>query len=151
MDSAVAIGLLFSAIWFLCGIIFLITGTLMLKSQKKKEKNCTEKTYGKVIDIVRLRNTGGGSSSGQPATYHPVFEYRVGDLTFVKQSLYGSTLAKNKYAIGQDVEILYNPNNGNEYLIVGFTSPKTIATIFTVVGIVVTAISFISAIIMAIL
>ena len=123
--------LIFSGACGLIGIIFLIIGIVILNNVKKKEKNCTSKTVGKVVDVVRHENysTNGGYSS----SWHPVIEYNIGDLKYKKESIYGS--AESKYAIGQDIEVCYNPKDNNEYYIKGDTLPKTLGTIFTIIGI----------------
>lgn len=142
MSDTLMFVIIFSGVWSLVGVIFFIIGIVMLNNRKKKEINCTSKTYGKVTDIVRHQSydrDGGYSSS-----WHPIFEYNVGELKFIKESLYGSS--QSKYAIGQDVEVYYNPEDYNEYYIVGDTLPKTIATIFTIVGICAIIIALVSAI-----
>ena len=142
MSDALMFVIIFSGIWAFVGIIFLIIGLVMLNNRKKKEINCTSVTYGKVTDIVKHRrydNDGGYSSS-----WHPVLEYSIGDLKFIKESPYGSF--QSKYAIGQNIEVYYNPEDYNEYYIAGDTLPKTLATIFTIVGIGVIFIAIIAAI-----
>ena len=123
--------IMFSGIWALIGVIFFVIGIALLNNRKKKEINCTSKTYGKVTDLVRHENYN--EDGGYSTSWHPVIEYNVGELKFIKESVYGSS--QSKYAIGQDVEIYYNPEEYNEYYIVGDTLPKTCATIFTIVGI----------------
>ena len=134
--------IMFSGSFGLIGIIFLIIGIVMNNNRKKKEMNCTSMTSGKVTDLVRheSRDSDGGYSS----SWHPVFEYNIGELKFIKESIYGSS--QSKYAIGQKVEVYYNPEDYNEYYIAGFTLPKTLATIFTFIGIGAIIIAIISSI-----
>lgn len=143
MNNVLMFVIIFSGIWGLLGIIFLIIGIAMLNNRKKKEIKCTSKTYGKVTDIVKHEEYN--SDRGYSTSWHPVFEYNIGDLKFIKESLYGSYEAK--YAIGQDVEIYYNPEDYNEYYVLGEKLPKTIAKIFTAVGIGSITIAVVSAII----
>ena len=119
-------------IFGLVGIIFFIIGIFLIINRKKKEKNCTSRTYGKVIDIVKRRyhDVNGGYSY----MWHPVFEYNIGNQKFIKESAYGRT--ECKYAVGQNVEIYVNPENYNEYYVAGETASKTLGIIFTCVGIV---------------
>ena len=119
-------------IWSLLGIIFLVIGIAILNNRKKKERRCTSKTYGKVTDIARYQTHN--SDGGYSTIWRPVIEYNVGELKFIKESVYGTS--QSKYAIGQNVEVYYNPEDGNEYYIAGETLPKTLAIIFTAVGIV---------------
>ena len=143
MSDTLMFVIIFSGVWALIGFIFLIIGIVMLNNRNKKEKNCTSMTYGKVTDIVRHQNYD--SDGVYTSTWHPVFEYNVGELKFIKESPYGSS--QSKYAIGQNLEVYYNPENYNEYYIAGDTVTKTIATIFTIIGIVAISIAIISAII----
>lgn len=124
----------------LVGIMFFIIGLAMLNNRMKKEKNCTVKTNGKVIDIVKEKSN---DTQGYTYYFHPVFEYNIGELKFVKKSSIGTS--EQKYAIGQDVEILYNPENYHEYYVVGDNKQKRLAIIFTIVGIIVIIISIFSA------
>ena len=123
--------IMFSGVWALVGVIFFIIGIVMLNNRNKKEINCTSKTYGKVTDIVRHQSYDG--DGGYSSSWHPVFEYNIGELKFIKESVYGS--AQSKYAIGQEVEVYYNPEDYNEYYIAGDVRSKTLATIFTIAGI----------------
>jgi hypothetical protein len=139
--------IIFSGIWALLGIIFLIIGIVMIENRKKKEIRCTLKTYGKVKDIVRRQSYD--SDGNYSHSWNPVFEYKIGELTFIKESNYGSS--QSKYAIGQDVEVYYNPEDYNDYYITDEMLPVTIGTIFTVVGIVAIIISIFIIILSAIL
>lgn len=142
MSDTLMFVIIFSGVWTLVGVVFLIIGIVMINNRKKKEINCTSMTYGKVTDIVRHENYD--SDGGYSSSWHPVFEYNIGELKFIKESPYGSS--QSKYAIGQDIEVYYNPEDYNEYYIAGDTLPKTLATIFTMVGIGAIFIAIISAI-----
>ena len=143
MHNILMFVIIFSGIWALIGFIFLIIGIAIHNNRKKKEINCTSMTYGKVTDIVRHQSYD--SDGGYSSSWHPVFEYNIGKLKFIKESIYGSF--QSKYAIGQDIEVYYNPEDYNEYYIAGDTLLKTLATIFTIVGIGAISIAIISAII----
>lgn len=143
MNETLRFVIIFSGIWILVGIIFFIIGIAMLKNRKRKEINCTSKTYGKVTDIVRHQSYD--SNGGYNSSWHPVFEYNIGELKFIKESLYGGS--QSKYAIGQDIEVYYNPEDYNDFYISDETLPKTIGTIFTIIGIVAIIIGTFSAII----
>lgn len=115
------------------GGIFFIIGLVLLNKFKSKRIKCTEKTYGKVTDIIKeiSLNTDG---RGYTYMWYPVFEYTIGELKFKKQSYYGG--GQVKFAIGQEVEIYYNPENYNEFYVSGENTPKTIGKIFSIIGIV---------------
>ena len=84
------------------------------------------------------------SDGGYSSSWHPVIEYNIRGLRYIKESAFGSS--RPKYAIGQTVEVYYNPEDHHEYYIAGDTLPKTIAIIFTVVGIIAISIAIVSAI-----
>lgn len=142
MDDMLMFTFSFSGIWAFFGIIFCMIGVIMLNNRKKKEAKCTLMTYGKVTDIVRHRSYD--SDGGYSSSWHPVFEYNIEGIKYIKESPYGSS--KPKYAIGQDVKIFYNPENNDEYYIAGDMLSKNIAIIFIIVGVVSVIISAISAI-----
>lgn len=142
MNEAMLFVVIFSGVWGLVGLIFLIIGLVMKKVRKRKEINCTCKVFGKVKDIARRQTY---SNNGYSSTMHPVFEYNIGGLTYIKESQVGSS--QSKYAIGQDVEIFYNPDNPHEYYVVGEKLTKILGNIFSVVGGICIFIAVISAII----
>lgn len=142
MNDTLMFVIIFSGIWILIGAIFFIIGIAMLKSRKRKEIECTSKTHGKVTDVIRHQSHD--SDCGYSSSWHPVFEYNIGELKFIKESLYGRS--QSKYAIGQEVEVYYNPEDYNDFYIAGETLPRTIGTIFTIVGIVAIIIGTFSAI-----
>ena len=120
---------IFLGMFILVGIIFFTIGITILNKRKKKEKNCIMKTNGKVVDIVKEIRI---DTDGYTYYFHPIFEYNIGKLKYVKKSTVGTS--KPKYAIGQNVEILYNPEDYNEYYIAGDNMQKRLATIFTITG-----------------
>ena len=134
---------IFSGVWGLVGIIFFTIGIVILKRQKNKIVNCTAKTYGKVIDIVRRTSH---SNDGYSYSWHPVFEYEIGGLQYIKESSYGST--QPKFAVGQDIEIYYNPQDHHEFYVAGDTLPRTLGIIFTCVGIVLIIVALLVAVLM---
>ena len=142
MSDSLKFVIIFSGVWAVIGIVFFIIGLFMFKNRKKKEISCTSKTYGKVTDIVRHESRG--SDGTYSSTWHPVFEYNVGELKFIKESPFGGS--SSKYAVGQNIEVCFNPENYNEYYIEGDNTQKTLATIFIGVGIVSICIAIFSAI-----
>lgn len=142
MSDTLMFVIIFSGIWGLVGTVFLIMGIVMLNKRKKKELNCSSKTYGKVTDIVRRESYS--REHGYSSTWYPVFEYNIGELKFIKEYPYGTS--QSKYAIGQSIEICYNPENYNEYYVAGDKLPKTLTIVFTIVGIIAIVIAILSAI-----
>ena len=140
MPNEIMVPVIVSGVFALLGAGFLIVGMALLKHQKKKEARCTSVVDGRVADLVRHRSNDGAS------TWNPVFEFSVGETKVRKKSMYGGT--KSRYVVGQKMKIFYNPNNYNDFYAEEDTLPKTLATIFAVVGAVVLAISVVSALVM---
>lgn len=147
MSSILIFVMMFLGFWILFGAIFFTIGMVMLNNRKKKVANCTSKTYGKIMDIVRREKRD--SDGGYTTSWHPIFEYNIGELKFIKESPYGRS--KSKYAIGQEVEVYYNPGDYNECYIAGETLQKTLGTIFIIVGICVVIMSVFAAILILLL
>ena len=134
---------IFSGTWALIGVVFFIIGTSIRRNRKKKVQRCTSHTYGKVVDLVRResRDSDGNYSS----SWHPVFEYRIGGLTFVKESNFGRSQAK--FGIGQNVDIYYDPDNYNDFYVPEETLPNTLGIIFAAVGVVAIVVAIAAAVI----
>ena len=131
MDDKLLFIIIFSGIWILLGLIFFIIGMVMRKKYKKKITECTSKTFGKIIDIVKRSSSDGDGYSSY--NYYPVIEYMVGDMKFIKEYNIGNS--SPKYGIGQNLEIYFNPEDYNEYYIGGDEMPTVFSTVFIFAGI----------------
>ncbi len=119
------------------GIIFAGVGGLMVFNYIKAKKACTMSTPGEVIAYnSRVSHSRGHST----LVYHPVFRYYVNGQWYEKE--YG--LGKNTfdYQIGQTVEILYDPNNPDTYLVAGEKQDPAFSFICLIIGIGVIVLSF---------
>ena len=86
---------------------------LLIKKENEKKKNCTEETIGTVVQIdARYRG-----KTGSKFLHYPIIEYDVGDKKIRKLSDHGSS--PSKYVINEKIDILYNPNKIDEYVIKG--------------------------------
>ena len=133
MSETLVFVILFPGIWFIFGIILLIIGIVELSNRKKKEMNCTSMTYGKVADVV-IRHTSHKSSIIQSSYWFPIVEYKIGEQKLKKKFTYATS--KSRFPLGKKIEIYYNPEDYNEYYIVGDNHLKTLATSCIIVGIV---------------
>lgn len=143
MDNSLLFIIIFCGIFLLLGFVFLLIGILTIHSRKMKEKKCTLKTFGKITDLVR--HDSYSNDHNTTSSWHPVFEYNIGNLKFVKESLYGSF--QSKFAIGQTVEIHYNPEDYNDYYVSEELLPKKMGNLFTIIGIIMLSIVVIAFII----
>ena len=116
----------------LCGMIFIIIGVIFFIVEIVKKKKCKVTTNATVIDIARDQSRD--SDGSYSTTLHPVFEYEVSGNIYVKKSRYGSSSCK--YYIGQQVEILYNEKNPNQYYVKGSLSGIMFGVVCLVAGII---------------
>lgn len=114
------------------GIVFVAIGIYLLISGNELAKRCTEETVGTVVEIVREESTD--SDGYTDYTYYPVIKYQANNQTVSKKSSTGS--GSSGYNVNDKVEILYNPNNVEEYIIKGDKSSNFIGIIFVVVGVI---------------
>ncbi len=143
LEDTLKFVIMFSGLWGLIGIILLVVGIFIINNRKRKEEDCTVMTNGIVKDISKRNDCD--YDNVYTTRWNPVFEYKVGEETYIKEASYGSS--RSKYAVGQKVEIYYNPEDHNEYYIVGETLPKTVGMVFSVSGVGAILIAVISAIV----
>ena len=106
MNDTLILALSIGGTFVVTGIVFLIAGIVMKNNSQKIRERCTQKTIGKVIDIAKIE------MDRYDYTWVPIFEYMVGERKFKKESRYGGV--QNKYKIGQEIEVYYNPENPND-------------------------------------
>ncbi|WP_455649236.1 DUF3592 domain-containing protein [Enterocloster citroniae] len=121
--------LLIAFVYLLIGLIFICVSIVVSKSIQRKKSVCTQNVQAKVIDITReTLNRGNHTSS-----WYPVYEYWTGNQKIQKKSHIGGI--KNTFKIGQDVNLLINPKNPEE-----FYNPTdqagTLKKVFLVVGLI---------------
>lgn len=118
----------------LFGLVFVAVGIFSLMNGNKQIKNCTVETVGTVVQIKEEMGTEEDEDgiTRTTYTYYPVIEYKAGDKTITKQYSTGSNSLK--YKTNDKVDILYNPNNVEEYIIKGDKSSNILGVIFIVAG-----------------
>ena len=129
----------------LFGILAIGVGIYLLVSGNNKAKRCTTEAIGTVTEIIeeKQENTdeqdGAIISDTYTYTYYPVIEYKAGDKTVSKKSEtgYGN---KDKYKVGDKIDILYDPNKIDDYIIKNDKSSNIIGIVFIAVGVIVTGI-----------
>ena len=133
--------LIFTGILFLLvGIVFIFAGIVAMNQGNSLEKRCTQETIGKVVEVICERSYNSNENEFT-YTYYPVIEYQVGDRTISQKSRSGQY--PPKYTVGEQVEIYYNPNNVEEYIIKGDSTAKYLGIGFIVVGSIAAAVGFI--------
>lgn len=114
---------------------FFITGLYYL-NRNKKEKQCTCKTYGKIINhIMHEERESPASDDYRIRRYwHSLCEYTVGATKCVRETNIGTS--QPRYEIGQIVTVYYNPNNCHEAYIEGDNNSNIKATLCFALGII---------------
>ena len=108
---------------------------LYLLYKSNKEKQYTNKTYGKVINNIQHKTTE-RDAHGKLVTrfyWHSLCEYTVGNTKCVRETNVGTVTPK--YEIGQTVTIYYNPQNFHEAYIEGDNNSKAKAIVCFILGI----------------
>lgn len=124
--AALFLAVVGGGVWLVVGGVFLVIGIYLLRKRARCQKACTATTTGVVADISqRVSNKSG-------VMFSPVFEYEVDGLTYVKAS--STATSKNSYAIGETIEVRYDPQNPHEYYLPRDGAGKTLGVVFTAVG-----------------
>ena len=116
-----------TTIFFIAGLYFLY--------RSNKEKQYTNKTYGKIINNIQHKTTE-RDVDGKLVTkfyWHSLCEYTVGNTKCVRETNVGTVTPK--YEIGQTVTIYYNPQNCHEAYIEGDSNSKAKAIVCFILGI----------------
>ena len=109
-------------------VVFIIAGIVVIFLNSGLQMKCTEQTTGTVVDIVCKEYHD--SDTGFTYSYFPVIEYQAGDRTITQMSNSGEY--PSRYKVGDQVEICYNPNDVEQYIIKGDSSANYIG--FACVG-----------------
>lgn len=121
----------------LTGLLFVGIGIFLLVNGNAKNKRCTVETIGTVTEIKEDRSTD--SNGDYTYTYYPIITYEVGEKVITKQSNIGTAMGSNlrlnkhvsissehsKYSVNDKIDILYNPDNVEEFIIKGETTNST--------------------------
>ena len=123
----------------LFGLIFVGVGAFMLIKGNDLAKRCTASAEGTVIEIITEDSTD--SDGFTTYTYYPVIQYTVDGKTVSKKSSSGSN--PSKYNVNDKVDVLYDPNKVEDYIIKGDKTTSFFGIIFIVAGIAVAIIGVI--------
>lgn len=101
--------------YYILGIIAIIVAIILLFVGKGKEKRCTVEIQANIVEVKEKINFDTEKSTSS-YTYYPIIEYKIGDKTIRKDCKY---LEKeyNTFKKGEKIDILYNPNNVEEFII----------------------------------
>ena len=115
-------------------LVFVGIGAFSIIRGNELAKRCTEEAVGTVVEI-KMEESLESDEYGTHTiyTYYPVIEYKAGDKTVTKQSETGSS--QSEYKINEKINILYNPQNVEEFIVKGDNSSNFMGIIFIVAGV----------------
>ena len=121
----------------LSGMVVLAVGIFLFISEKGLAKRCTTEAVGTVVDIKVEENLEEDDGITRTTyTYFPIIEYNAGDKAVSKQSTTGSS-GSPSYNVNDKIDILYNPNNVEEFIIKGDTTSNILSIVFIAVGVII--------------
>ncbi len=112
--NEIVVLILITAMMGIIGVIFGVAAIVMMVSNRKQKKRCNRETKGTVVEIQKCQMTG-AIGEAPMYTWYPVFQYEVNGKEMKERAGYGSP--KNKFYIGQNVTVCYNPERYNEFWI----------------------------------
>lgn len=120
-------------ILFIVGIVAISLGIFIIVSGNKLAKVCTEETVATVVAVTREETT---DSDGYTSyEYYPQIEYKAGEQTVSTRG--NATSDSSQYKENDQIEILYNPNNVEEFIVKGDNSSRIGGIIWIVIGVIV--------------
>ena len=124
--------LLIPGIFLAVGFIFIVVYFVIIRVVRNRKKNCVVHVVGTVVDL--WKESDRDADGRRVIRWFPVYEYYAEGRRMTVKSFVGNA-SKEKYQIGQKAEIYYNPLNP-EKIYVPQESPKRLAVIFLILGIV---------------
>ena len=127
----------------LFGLVAIGVGIFLLVTGNSMKKRCTAEAVGTVVEVIEEREESADPDTVSITyTYYPVIEYTAGDKTLTQKysTGYGN---RNKFKVGDKIEILYDPSKPEDYLIKNDKSSNLIGIAFIAVGAVVTVIGIV--------
>lgn len=123
----------------LIGLAFFVVGMIMFFKELQNKKYCTEPLIANVISY-HAEETTSANDNTRSIAYYPIFRYNVGGKWYDVKSTVGR--GKQKYAIGEAVDILYNPEDPANFIVKGDKLTFIISVIAIAIGIGVCILSF---------
>lgn len=97
--------------YLIFGIILVILGVIWVLSSLFHDFSCSKKVVAKIIRTERdSKSYWRGSYK-----YYPVFSYTVEGKNYIIKDKYSQTRNKNKYFVGKEAVLSYNPKSPEEF------------------------------------
>ncbi|SEQ51096.1 Protein of unknown function [Lachnospiraceae bacterium NE2001] len=130
MEALTIIGLVFLGL----GIFFILFAVLFMTIENSTIKNCTERTFGEVVEIKRksMKTNGAVSSMSHQKVYAPNLRFMAnGQWVQATPTIYTTN---QNYPVGTQLPILYDRNNPQRVILEGTRGFKLFYIIFYIVG-----------------
>lgn len=115
-------------------IVLIGAGIFIMFQGSELSKRCTMNTVGTVVRIEKDIDTSENSSGTLKYTYYPVIQYTANNKIVTKKSSIGT--GHKKYDENEKIDILYDPNNIDDYIIKGDISSNMLGIIMIISGVV---------------
>ncbi len=128
MDDKTLFLLIFGGIFGGLGLIFLLIGIGISSSVRKKRQLCRSKAIGTVIDNVHKSCT-----DARYSYWHPVIQFTTSSGQSVTLT-YPFGTGTPKYSKGQEISLMYDPQNPKSVLLLGDNTAKILTIVFSSIG-----------------
>lgn len=112
------------------GLFFTGFGLYLIRENRQLSSRCTAEVPGVVAEMQESYGNSG-------TLYSPVFEYSFNGMDFRQESNIASS--PPKFSAGEEVTVMVNPDDPYEYIVQGYTEKSTMAKVFIILGLVMTA------------
>ena len=97
------------------GLLAIAIGIFCIIYNNSLTKRCTEKVTATIIEIIEEQEID--EDNHVSYTYYPILRYEVNERPMEQRS--SSNINTNKYKVGDKLNIMYNPNKPEEFIIDG--------------------------------
>lgn len=126
----------------LFGVVFVGIGIFLMLKGNDMAKRCTAKATGTVVEVIEEEENN-TDDAGYTYMYFPVIEYKAEEQTISQKYSTGDG-NQDKYKVGDKVDVLYDPNKPEDYLIKGDEKTSNImGIVFIVMGAVVAVVGIV--------
>lgn len=100
------------------GLLLILIGILCIAKNVKKKNRCCTSAPAVIVEIRRDEYDAGQDNNKKEITYTPVYEFLT-PLGYVRKTGGIYTHSKNRFKVGQTVEVKYDPRKPDDFLVSG--------------------------------
>ena len=125
--------------YLLVGIVIVLIGILSIRKGSHTKNRCTASAV--IVEVQAEKDEAGSENTHKKYIYTPIYEFVAGGKTIRKN---GGIYSHNKreFNVGDTVEVKYNPDKPEEFLVNGKSSGKSFGIALLLFGLVIIAIAF---------